>query len=156
MKRSFRLSNLKPFSINAAYCTQGQSRIKSKAYRDWQCEVFFQLNQEQVAETLKELREYFEPEKHHVHVELTAIYPKTKFFTRKGTVSAKTQDLSNWEKTIIDCVFLPKHHETPVPYGAPNLNFDDKYVTRCVSQKVPSDEEEFAIEMEIEIKSLCP
>lgn len=154
MKRSFVLSNLKPFSINAAYCTQGNSRIKTQAFREWQTEVFFQLDLPEPKAALKELREYFDETKHCFHIMLTVFYPKEQFYTKKGLISARTQDVSNWEKPLIDCIFLPKHFNTPVPYGCENLNIDDKFLTRCVSEKSVSEESAFEIWIQIEVKSL--
>jgi hypothetical protein len=153
MQRSLELVNLKPFSINAAYANGGNGgRFKTQAFNEWQSEVFFQLSQAPNSVALKELREYFDSKKHKYEVQLIASYPKKEFYTKDGSISAKTQDTTNWEKSIVDCLFLKKYHDIPQPYGCKNLNVDDKFLTKCISEKVPSDS--YSISIILYIKNL--
>jgi hypothetical protein len=133
MQRSLELVNLKPFSINAAYANGGNGgRFKTQAFNEWQSEVFFQLSQAPNSVALKELREYFDSKKHKYEVQLIASYPKKEFYTKDGSISAKTH--------------------IPQPYGCKNLNIDDKFLTKCISEKVPSDS--YSISIILYIKNL--
>lgn len=155
MKRSIVLKNLKPFSINRSYANGSNGgRFKTQEFQDWQSEVFWQLSLPENISTLKELREHFDPKKHKYEIDLQAWYPKQEFFTKEGLISAKTQDTTNWEKSLVDCLFLKKYFDAPHPYGCENLNIDDKYLTRCVSEKLPSKEGEYRLEIILEIKPL--
>jgi adenine-specific DNA methylase len=117
-------------------------------------EVFFQMDLEENKKALEELRSHFDPEKHCYSISLTAYYPPKIFRTKKGTISAKTHDITNWEKSIVDCLFLKKHHENGVPFGANNLNTDDKYIVDMVSKKRPSTDNTYSIVAEIEVLEL--
>ena len=132
MKREFNL-DIKPFSINAMY--YGDGRTKTQAARDWSYQIFHRLSQEAIAKSLAELRSYFETDKHSYQVDFVVTYPKDKFYTKKGSISARTMDLSNWEKPLIDLIFLPKYFDKEPPYGCKNLNIDDKYITKLSSSK---------------------
>lgn len=158
MKQSLCLKNLKPQSVNSMYFGTGSGYSKTSKARDWTMEVFFQLSMSDNEKALKIMREAFDAEKHAYKVNLTALYPPDIYFTKKGTISAKCQDLSNWEKPIIDCIFLSKFFDLPVPQGCQNLNIDDKYVVELNSRKLPSDRYEILVDLEIiELAAiLCP
>lgn len=147
MKKNLKIKNLKPLSINNTYYN---FNLTSKA-RKWMDELFFQLNEQPNLDAMAELREVFEPEKHCFHIELTAYYPRDVFFTKKGTVSAKTHDITNWEKALVDCIFLKKHFEQPFPRGCKNLNTDDKYIVEMRSKKAPHSEGQYEITVGIEL-----
>ena len=138
---------VKPFSINSMY--YGDARTKTTAAREWSYQVFHELSTEEILTKLKELREEFDPLKHCYHIKLTAHYPKAEMYTRKGAVSAKTIDTTNWEKPLVDLIFLPKHFEKSTPYGCQNLNIDDKYITSMHSSKQQGENHQIDIELEI-------
>ena len=135
MKKTIRISNLKPLSINSTYYGTGSGFTKTAKARKWTHEAFFQLDKEDNKKAMADLREHFNPDLHCYRVELTAYYPKSEMYTRQGRVSARTHDLTNWEKAIVDCIFLPAHFERSVPDGCENLNADDKYIVDLSSRK---------------------
>jgi hypothetical protein len=90
---------------------------------------------------LKQLREAFDPQLHCYAIDLTFYYEHADFYTKKGQVSSKTQDLSNCEKILIDCICLPKFFTEYPPYGIENLNVDDRFVVDLVSRKRPADKQ---------------
>jgi hypothetical protein len=149
MKQRLRLENLKPQSINSMYYGTGSGYTKTSEAKRWTMEVFFQLSLPENQAALRQLRETFDPQLHAFAVRMSATYPESIFMTKKGTVSSKTQDLSNWEKPLIDCLFLPKFNELSVPEGVPNINADDKYVVLMESRKQPGDCYQIDIEVEI-------
>ena len=135
MKKTIRIKNLKPLSINSTYYGTGAGFTKTSKARKWTHEVFFQLDQEENRQAMKELREAFDPDVHCYKVNLTAYYPRSEMYTREGRVSARTHDLTNWEKAIVDCIFLSAHFDRSVPDGCQNLNTDDKYIVDLSSSK---------------------
>lgn len=132
MREVFKLSG-PSFSINSV--TGADKRYKTSEARDWECGVLHQLNSKENGEKFEKLRSHFDANKHAFAVTIVVEYPREKFLTKKGTVSAHTHDVSNYEKPLIDLFFLPKYYNQPDPYGAPNLNCDDKFITRMYSQK---------------------
>lgn len=151
MKRTFVLPNLKPFSVNAINCVSNGRLIKTADAREWQSQVFYRLSNPDAEAAFTELRETYNPKTQAIAVECTAYYPVADFYTKKGEISAKTIDETNWEKALIDCMFLPKHALQAAPYGCKNLQLDDKYVVDCFSFKRPTKQAEPRIEVTIQL-----
>ena len=141
---------LKPFSINAMFCRD--KRHKSIEAQEWSCSVLVALALKENKKKLKELRQHFDPMKHVYKVDLTFFYPKHVLYRKDGGISARAHDLSNVEKPLIDLVFLPMFYDRPSPYGAKNLNIDDKYVTDLRSRKRVG--KDFRIRVTLNIKDL--
>ena len=139
---------LKPFSINAMFCRD--KRHKTIEAQEWSASVLVALALKENKKKLKELRQYFDPMKHVYKVELTFFYPDHVLYTKQGHVSSKAHDLSNVEKPLIDLVFLPKFYDRPSPYGAKNLNIDDKYILQLTSKKQSG--KSFKIKISLHIK----
>ena len=141
---------LKPFSINAMFCRD--KRHKTIEAQEWSCSVLVALALKENKKKLKELRQYFDPMKHVYKVDLTFFYPKHVLYRKDGGISARAHDLSNVEKPLIDLIFLPMFYDRPSPYGAKNLNIDDKYVTDLRSRKRVG--KDFRIRVTLNIKDL--
>ena len=141
---------LKPFSINAMFCRD--KRHKTIEAQEWSCSVLVALALKENKKKLKELRQYFDPMKHVYKVDLTFFYPKHVLFRKDGGISARAHDLSNVEKPLIDLVFLPMFYDRPSPYGAKNLNIDDKYIVDLRSRKRVG--KDFRIRVTLNIKDL--
>lgn len=154
MTELFVLQNLKPLSVNMSYSNVGRSRVKSQDAIRWYAEVFFQLKMLENQQKLERLRSYFDYNKHAISVRLTAYYPRSQFVTKEGRISAKTIDITNWEKSIIDALLLSKFHERELPNGAPNMNTDDKYLLEMQSRKRIAHDDQYRIEAAITILDL--
>ncbi len=141
---------LKPFSINAMFCRD--KRHKTIEAQEWSCSVLVALALKENKKKLKELRQHFDPKKHVYKVDLTLFYPKHVLFRKDGGISARAHDLSNVEKPLIDLVFLPMFYDRPSPYGAKNLNIDDKYIVDLRSRKRVG--KDFRIRVTLNIKDL--
>ena len=141
---------LKPFSINAMFCRD--KRHKTIEAQEWSCSVLVALALKENKKKLKELRQYFDPKKHVYKVDLTFFYPKHVLHKKEGGISARAHDLSNVEKPLIELIFLPKFYDPPSPYGAKNLNIDDKYITDLRSRKRVG--KDFRIRVTLNIKDL--
>lgn len=126
----------------------GDQRIKTQAAREWTEKVVHQLNWTATSKKLETLRDSFDPQKHVYIIKLTAYYPEKDFYTKsEGTVSSRTQDISNWEKPLIDIIFLKKYFEDSGRLNCQNLNTDDKYICSMQSRKLPTK----ALEHEIHV-----
>ena len=136
-----------PFSINKL--TYRDKRYKSAEAKEWTYDIVEELNKPGNVEAMKELREHFKASKHAYVVELTFFYPESIIFTQAGHMSAKAHDISNIEKPIIDVIFLPQYYQKKAPYGAPNLNIDDKYISDMTSKKRAADSHGIIVDIEI-------
>lgn len=146
MRETFHLTG-KPFSVNAMFYKDG--RTKTQDWREWSARVFHQLSTESNLKKLSNLRNAFDASLHHVHVSLTVYYPREDFYNRNGEVSAKTMDVTNFEKPLVDLFCDKRYFETPYPYGCQNLNINDKYITQLLSRKVSGTEQRFEISFEL-------
>lgn len=129
-----------PFSVNSMFYRD--QRIKTGAARDWERQVLHQLSWSSTSEKLAKLRDAFDPSKHAYKVTMIAYYPLKTFYTKAGSISAKTMDCSNWEKPLQDLIFSPRYFDQEPPAGCKNLNCDDKFVVSLLSKKLPKDIEE--------------
>jgi hypothetical protein len=137
------------------YLRTAYGTSKTQDAREWQAQVFHRLSSDENQLKLKELRDNFDSKEHTYCVWICAVYPKSELLTKQGLISSKTQDCSNFEKALIDCFFLPKHHTQESPLGCPNLNIDDKFVTQLISSKgMAKDELSRAIIVDVEIKPM--
>lgn len=151
MKRHFKLPGMRPFSVNSTYHMSQFGRHKTSGANEWTSQLFHKLNNQTDLKALAELRSAFDPSQHSYHVHLVWVHPEAELLTKKGQMSAKSVDLTNCEKLIVDCLFLPKHYNEATPYGLENLNIDDRYISRLTSEKAIGER---AILVEIEIKPL--
>lgn len=124
-------------------------RHKTAEAHEWSHTVLHYLSQEPNKQSLKELREHFEPKKHAYKLDLTFYYPHEILHTKDGRISAKSHDISNIEKPLIDLIFLPKYFDQTPPYGAQNLKIDDKYILEMTSRKKAATEHGIDVNIEI-------
>ena len=127
-------------------------RHKTIEAQEWSCSVLVALALKENKKKLKELRQYFDPKKHVYKVDLTFFYPKHVLYRKDGGISARAHDLSNVEKPLIDLIFLPMFYDRPSPYGAKNLNIDDKYIIDLRSRKRVG--KDFRMRVTLNIKDL--
>lgn len=144
--------NLKPFSINRVFSRD--MRHKTADYRDWEISAVLALRSPSVQLELKKIREGFDAKIHGVEVSFCFNIPKTIMLNKAGQLSSRAMDLSNCEKTLLDILCLPKYHVQSTPYGAPNLNIDDKYVVALHSYKKISNLDYFTTTVKIKLKKL--
>lgn len=146
LKASFTLQ-IEPFSINRVHYRD--KRYMTTDYKAWQKRFFMQLSSEECQLQLAPLREAFDPLRHRFIVKLTAYYPT--LLNKDGAINAHTEDLSNFEKPLIDLLFLPKFNVQCVPYGCPNLNADDRHIISLTSRKKQSPEHRQTLRVEIRL-----
>jgi len=136
--------NIKPYSVNAYY--YGNRSIKKTEARNWEHSMIELLKPEECQKQLEHLKELFDPKKHCITISILCLYPEEIFFTQKGTISAKTFDVSNVEKPIIDVIFLEKYATTKIT----NVGIDDKFIIDMHSYKRSYHKNEIRIKIQIE------
>ena len=139
--------NCTPFSINKM--SFRDKRYKTPEAQKWSKSIFIELNSEENQSQLELIRTVFDPKKHAYNIDMQFFYPPHILFTKAGLVSAKSHDLSNVEKPLIDLLFLPKYFDLKVPYGVKNLNVDDKYILNLSSSKRISNNHKIIITLSI-------
>lgn len=145
----FKINN-HPFSINSMYYNTRQ--IKTTAFRDWSFEIMHALNAASIQNQLIALSSKFDPKKHSYVVNLKFHYPEKIFYTKTGIISARSHDLSNIEKGLIDILFLSKNNDNVM--GGKNLNIDDKYISKLISEKLATKSQSNFIDVSIYIIKL--
>lgn len=143
MKVKFTL-NSPPFSINKYH--YARTKTRTQAARDWGSEIHAQLQELQLGDTFKKMREYHDPKLHGIEVDLRFGIDRAKFFRKDGEISRRGMDLTNIEKPLVDLIFDEKHLHRD---GIPVLALDDKYITRLHSQKFPADVNTILIKISI-------
>ena len=145
--------NIPPFSINQMYYNK-KGYIRTEKYREWCRNAFYELSKNYNIYAMKQIREAFEPAKHVLEVECIAFYPDKKLITKQGRISSKSVDLTNWEKPLQDLIFDTKYYDRYLPEGVANLNMDDKYVVKLLSQKRIASGDDYQILFTIKILPL--
>lgn len=122
----------KAFSVNKYYY---KSRaVKTKEARVWEEQMLAQLaNRQEVLEMAEEWRK----NGGEFQVGMIFYYPESVFFNSHSVISAKTFDLSNVEKPLLDLVF---NH---------TMQIDDRHVTRLDSRKMVGAWESIQITLEL-------
>jgi hypothetical protein len=136
MKRKFVIENLRTQSVNSMYTTK---RFITQEYAEWIMQVKYRLGNELDLQSIADLKSHFDPKIHKVHCTIVAKFKN--FYAKSGEISGHTHDCSNFEKGAID-VFCSKSHFDI---------FNDKNITKLISEKEQSDNgsDSFTIEFEI-------
>ncbi len=113
------------FSVNACYGKN--AKYKTKDFRDWELAVLRLLNKVDTSGFSAHCAAY--------EVHLNFVYPKDIYYNAQGKISARTKDISNVEKPIIDLLFQRW------------LGPDDRLITTMISTKGPGDD--YAIEVTV-------
>ena len=155
-----KFKGVKPISINSAFYRNRKLTEKARLYRR---DILTQL-QSQLS-ILTPITKEFNPLKHCLSVSYTFYIPNEYFFTKKGTLSHRSQDLDNCLKLLTDFIFNTKYDTSWLRsksakeralYGSlsslSNLGIDDKYIQSNASEKLPSNA--YSIEVDISIKEL--
>lgn len=140
MKKRF-IFPLEPMSINRVHCRD--QRYLTSHFQNWAAKISHYLGEDENQKKIIQLKNHFNPSQHAYKVEITAHYPREMFYTQKDQISAKTHDISNTEKPLIDVLFLAKYPNS--------LKMDDKHIISLISKKKAADD--YLIEVNIEI---CP
>lgn len=133
----------KAISVNDAYYGNKKYGMKADA-KDWCYQVNWILVQYKSQFEL--LRSQFNPKEHGLCLEIEYHYKD--FYNKNGEISSKVFDLTNNEKILVDLIVDARHYGPP-PYKSPNLNINDKHVTKIISQKMKSDSDKIEIKISL-------
>ena len=142
-----------PFSINKAYY---RNRQLTKEARLWRKDFLLQLQDYHIQKDFAKVHKHFDPNLHSVHVSYRFCYPSNKLLTKKGTISARSSDLTNIEKLVQDNIFDHRFNGREIgDQIIQNLDIDDKFITQLQSYKVLSPlDNQFLIQVKIQIVTL--
>lgn len=113
--------------------------------------VFNALDTPEHINAMELLHSNFDASRHGFHIELTCFYPQEQFKAKAGNISSKTQDITNWEKPLVDLLFLDKYSFSQAPFGIQNIRIDDKFIVSMLSQKKSWAADRTKIEIQIGI-----
>jgi len=108
-------------------------RVKKPEFRRWEESVATWMYDSGEGAKLSELGKTFNPLEQNVEVTVELRYPEQRFTNKAGIISSKTMDITNFEKPLVDMLFLERMSDTHV---YPNFRHDDKFITKLVSTKV--------------------
>ncbi len=113
----------KAFSVNAYhYATK---KIKTKPAKEWEAIILWHLQERAVP--LLAMAEQWKASGGVFHITITNNYPRQMYYNRFGQVSAKTFDITNCEKPLVDLIMNNF------------MGVDDRNLTVCTSSKGPVD-----------------
>jgi hypothetical protein len=151
-----------PFSTNSAYYKNGG---KTAACRTWQNAILIYMQRAEIQRSLQSIKKRFDPTRHGIAVKYCFYQPSDKIFTHGGELSRRSMDLTNVEKLIQDLLFDKRYEGRilksskdgkTVHHTIHNLNLDDKFVCRVLSEKRAIKPEfdkhkKYCIEIEMEL-----
>lgn len=126
-----------PISVNSMYYGERRHGKRPEAI-NWSEQVLYSLRNYETE--FLAINKLFNPKKHSYSITLIMNVPRDIFYTKAGEMSSRVIDLSNFEKPTIDLLMLKKFYGTNYPKQAINLNTDDRYLRKLISEKVPADE----------------
>jgi len=148
-----------PFSINKAYY---RNRQLTQDARKWRKEFLLQLQDKNIQKDLAAFHAEFDPKLHGIKASYRFCFPSDKLLTKKGTVSARSCDLTNIEKLVQDNIFDNRFNGRKIDnIIISNLDIDDKFIIQCHSCKILSPVEgNYLIQIGIELlplqEHICP
>ena len=144
------INGLKPISLNRLHYRNRKLTQEAREYRG-----SFLSQLQGYSEELKALSKGFEPTKHSLALSITFKMPQSEFYTNKGYISARSQDLDNLLKLNIDCLcnaeyndpkWLAKKQRTVREKKfykhlntIQNLDIDDKFIVSLMAIKEPHE-----------------
>lgn len=144
MKINFKLEDCRPFSINRAYY---KNRGITRECRLWRQTIISAAKPH--IPLFKEFRESFDPQINGIFIHITHHIPFHKFYTKKGDISIQSMDLTNVEKLLVDILFDARFYDRG---ELDNINLNDKYIVKLISEKVVDTE--WGIDVELDITTL--
>lgn len=126
---------MRAFSINAA--TYRDARFKTKEYKEWHLELQNRICDSDIYKDLLDLASDFKAEGGTFEVTLCVVYPFHVYYNKSKQISAKTFDVTNTEKLLVDVLF------------GDIMEVNDRYITKCTSSKRAGAMHEIEISIEL-------
>lgn len=144
MKRVINL-DIHAVSINNAYYSDKRFGYKAEV-REWISQVCYQLSQSANKRAMADLRNTFDEKKHSFTVLIKYYTPN--FYNKQGTISAKSMDVGNIDKVLLDVVFTGSFYGTG-NMECENINHDDRFISSLMVNKYPSEKHKLVITVKI-------
>jgi hypothetical protein len=131
-----------PFSVNSAYYLKSYNKgaptkIRTQKCRDWGDSILLQMVK--IKDKLLKFKEEFDEKEDAISIELVFYIPKDKFYTKKGDISLRSNDLTNVEKLLVDIIFDSRFNNRYVSdTKVLNLDINDKLIVDLSSKKRPT------------------
>jgi len=109
---------MRAFSVNRM--SYRDARFKTAEFKEWFSELCERL---QAFKELMDMGDDFKRDGGEFEIEIEVVYPFHVYYNQSKTISAKTFDVTNVEKPIVDAIF----RET--------MGVDDRFLVKCVSSK---------------------
>jgi hypothetical protein len=125
--------DMKAFSVNAM--SYRDARFKTKEFQDWFRELLTRL------EDIKDLTDMADTFKAHggaFAIEISVLYPSHVYYNKFGQISAKTFDITNVEKPLVDAIFRER------------MQIDDRNLVDMVSTKGPGSHHQIIIRLKLD------
>jgi hypothetical protein len=155
------INKFKPVSINSMYY---RNRKLTENARKSRSIILTQL--QSYLDGIETLSSDFNPLKHGFKVSYTFYIPEDIYFTKKGAISNRSQDLDNCLKLLTDCLFNPKYDTTwlksrtrrykPLYNGITtlhNVGIDDRFISSLSAKKLPT-QGDYRVDIEIGLEPL--
>ncbi len=154
---SFKVSNVKPCSINKAYFkTRRVMTVDGRRYRKRLLTTIAKDNT--LCEAIQAFSRPFDPTRHVVTLETIYHVPQTLCITKKGYLSRKGGDVDNYSKLTTDFLFSPKytgHIFTGYEeLNIINLNIDDQFIVDHNNAKRVSKDDKWHVEVIVNMYDL--
>lgn len=131
MDYSFNLP-CKAFSVNAYY--YGNRAIKTKEARAWEAQILELLEEHK---PLHDMADAWRISGGVFHIRININYPHYLYYNKAGQISAKTFDVTNTEKPLVDLIL------------GTFMNINDRNLTVCLSSKAPGPRHSIDITLEL-------
>lgn len=144
----FNFRHIKPITVNHAYYLRGNKKILNATARKYREQLWLQMEGQR-----KEILNFtskFDKSKHCLNASIEVLVPEKFFFTKEGHISARSIDIDNIQKLLIDFTTNKKFQNSK--FNAPTLGIDDKFITYLETTKVPGFEN-WTINLTFEIKN---
>lgn len=109
------------FSINRA--STRDVRYKSSDYKTWYLHTKTLIEEADYYKSLLDFAEHYKQMGGGLRMKIEIVYPHWFFYNKQGQISAKTQDVSNFEKLLIDLIIQDV------------MNLNDKNILELYSSK---------------------
>lgn len=147
MKQTIKLS-IKASSINSAHYNDKRLGYNTET-KKWIAEVCRQLKHPLNKFAMSMLHATFDPKKHCFSVFVD--YTTPEYFNKQKEISARSMDVGNITKTLLDVVFTPDFNGEG-DRKSQNINVDDKYISTLITRKKPGTS--YEISLVVKIKKL--
>ena len=138
------LLDVVPFRVNKAYY-KGSFNMTTEC-RLWRKTIVRALKQAGNQSVMDNFRDFYNEwsDLYSVGISISFGIKSDRFFNNAGKISARSFDLTNIEKLLVDILFDERFFERK---EIRNLNINDKYIVRLRSEKIPTNRSKIVVDL---------